>query len=261
MITTQKITDDPHGRFWRYGRFYIRSVHDSGPKGWEIDWQWALGRQSVGWAGFSLGTGTGQDDEDFSASISLGRLGSWYFNAHNLPPFSWLKHLGGRKFPYDRQLSLHLNNGLISWHLWTATMGYHEGRRWRDRSWNWQRFIGWHPEHISWETLEVVRTVVPMPEGTYDATVELERGTWRRRRLFAWMPKVHHFTGEITPDKPIPVPGKGDNSWDCDDDAIYSSSGPYSTVHQAVAALVDSVYRQRTRYGSGPEWRASKADT
>ena len=258
MFDTQKITDDPHGRFWRYGRFYLRSVHESGPKGWEVNWQWALGKSGVRWIGFSLSTGTGQNDEDFSASINLGRLGSCYFNADRLPPFSWLNRFAGDKFPRDRELSLHLHGGLISWSLWTATMGYHSGRRWRNRSWNWQRWIGWQLEHVAWETLEVIRTVVPMPEGTYDATVELKRGTWRRRRLFAWMPKVHHFTGTITPDKPIPVPGKGENSWDCDDDAHYSASGPYRTVAEAVSSMVAGVYRDRTRYGSGPEWQPAR---
>ena len=33
MIHTQKITDDPHGRFWRYGRFYIRHYPGDGEHG------------------------------------------------------------------------------------------------------------------------------------------------------------------------------------------------------------------------------------
>lgn len=71
---------------------------------------------------------------------------------------------------------------------------------------------------------------------------------------------VRHYPGDGEQGgKPIPVPGKGENSWDCDDDAIHSSHGPHSTVHQAVAALVASVYRDRTRYGSGPEWQPTAA--
>ena len=73
---------------------------------------------------------------------------------------------------------------------------------------------------------------------------------WRYGRFY-----VRHYPGDGEQGgKPIPVPGKGENSWDCDDDAIHSSHGPHSTVHQAVAALVASGYRERTRYGSGPEW-------
>jgi hypothetical protein len=255
MIDTQKITDDPHGRFWRYGRFYVRHYPGDGEQGGkthEVGWQWSLLRK--GTIGFGLSTSDCGGDS-FEASVSLGRIGAFYFSADGFWLGKQWGRLAGKEFPRDRHLSISCHGGLICWNLWTAGMGYNPKARWRERCWNWQRFLGWHPEHVSWETLEVIRTVVPMPEGTYDATVELKRGTWRRRRLFAWMPKVHHFTGGITPDKPIPVPGKGENSWDCDDDAIHSSSGPYSTVHQAVAALVDSVYRQRTRYGSGPEWR------
>ena len=55
---------------------------------------------------------------------------------------------------------------------------------------------------------------------------------WR----YGWF-YVRHYPGDGEQGgKPIPVPGKGENSWDCDDDAIHSSHGPHSTVHQAVAA-------------------------
>lgn len=259
MIHTQKITDDPHGRFWRYGRFYIRHYPGDGEHGdktHEVGWQWSLLRK--GTIGFNLSTSSSGSD-GFKASVSLGRIGSFYFDAHGFWLGKQWGRLAGKEFPRDRHLSINLHDGFICWNLWTAEMGYNPKARWREGCWSWQRFIGWSPEHVGWETLEVVHTVVPMPEGTYDATVELKRGTWRRRRLFAWMPKVHHFTGEITPDKPIPVPGKGENSWDCDDDAHYSSSGPYRTAAEAVSSMVAGVYRDRTRYGSGPEWQPTAA--
>lgn len=259
-LTSHKTIDDADGRFWRYGRFSVyRYPDDTGENRstWNVGWQWCLGKQSAGMFGASVGTGTGQDDEHFSASVCLGRVGSWYFNADHLPPFSWLSKLAGRDFPRDRELSLRFHDGLIAWSLWAATMGYHKGARWRANQWSWHRWIGWYPEHVGWETLDVVRTVVPMPEGSYPATVELKRGTWRRRRLFAWAPKVHHYVSDITPDTPIPEPGKGENPWDCGDDATYSMSGPFTTAAEAVAALVESVYRSRTRYGSGPTWQPS----
>lgn len=257
MISTQRITDDPHGRFWRYGRLYLRRY--SGEEGaerlrWEVNWQWSLLKK--GSLGFSIGTGT--SDGHLSASLHLGRLGAWYFNGAGplFKPMAWVQ---GKAFPRERELSLRMHYGLICWNLWTATMGRNAKARWRERCWNWQRFIGWMPQHVRWETLEVVRTVVPMPEGTYDATVEIQRGTWRRRRLFSLMPKVHRFSYEITPDEPIPVPGKGENSWDCGDDHIHGQSGPGRTMHEAVSGLVDSAYRQRTQYGGGPTWQPADA--
>ena len=257
MLRSHRVIDDDHGRFWRYGRLYLsRYPDDTGEHNatWECGWQWSLFRPTLGF-GFSVGTGTGQDDEDFSASVRLGRFGSFYFNADRLPPFCWLARLAGDEFPRDRELEVGAHDGLISWRLWAATMGYHTGPKWRDSTFNWKRWVGWEPSHVGWETLDTVRTVIPMPEGNYDATVNLIRGTWRRRRLFRFTPKVHRFRAEIIPDTPIPVPGKGENSWDCDDDYISESSGPWRTAEEAVAGIIRSVYRDRTRYGNGPEWQ------
>lgn len=258
MIHTHKVTDDDHGRFWRNGRFHVwRYPDDSGEKSatHEVGIEWSLLRK--GTIGFSLGTSSSGSDK-FKSSLSLGRVGAVYFSAKG---FWWTRlwsRLAGKEFPRDRELSIRLHDGLICWNLWTATMGYNPKAKWREKCWNWQRFIGWSPSHVGWETLDVVRTVVPMPEGTYDATVELKRGTWKRRRLFVWLPRVHQFRYEITPDKPIPVPGKGENSWDCGDDATHAMSGPGRTASVAVAELVQSIYRDRTAYGSGPLWQPSE---
>jgi hypothetical protein len=258
-LHVQRITDDAHGRFWRYGRLILRWYPDTEKScTWEVDWSWRVLKKG-GSLGFSIGTGTGQDDEHLSTSLHLGRLGAWYFNGHGRL-FAPMRHLQGSEHPRERELSLKAHNGLICWNLWTATMGYNPKAKWREQCWSWKRFIGWTPNHVEWKTLDVVRTVVPMPEGTYDATVEIKRGTWKRRRLFFWWPAIHHFDYDITPDRPIPVPGKGENSWDCGDDAIYSSSGSGRTVHAAVSSLVDSVYRQRTQYGSGPSWQPAEAN-
>jgi hypothetical protein len=259
MIHTQKITDDAHGRFWRYGQYYIRHYPGDGEHGGktrEVGWQWCLLRK--GTIGFSLSTSSYGGDS-FKSSLSLGRVGSFYFSAKGFWLGKQWGRLAGKEFPRDRHLSLSLHGGLICWNLWTAEMGYNPKAKWREKCWNWQRFIGWYPQHVGWETLDVVRTVVPMPEGSYDATVEFKRGTWKRRRLFAWMPKRHRFTYDITTDKPIGVPGKGENSWDCGDDAIYSQSGPGRTVAGAVAGLVESAYSTRTRHGSGPAWQPTDA--
>jgi hypothetical protein len=58
---------------------------------------------------------------------------------------------------------------------------------------------------------------------------------------------------EITPDKPIPVPGKGENSWDCDDDASYGMTCAAQTPAEAVAHYSASIQRDRQRHG-GNHW-------
>jgi hypothetical protein len=60
-----------------------------------------------------------------------------------------------------------------------------------------------------------------MPEGKYPAHVKRERRTWKRPRWFT--PLVREYW-DVDVESGIRVPGKGENSWDCDDDAIFASS-------------------------------------
>lgn len=96
--------------------------------------------------------------------------------------------------------------------------------------------------------------MVPMPEGEYPATYKETRMAWQRPRL-PWPSRTRE---QVTLDLevPIPFPGKGENSWDCEDDAIFSSSGGRS-VPDAVGDLVASVLRRRMQYG-GMGWTPDK---
>lgn len=105
------------------------------------------------------------------------------------------------------------------------------------------------------EVLSEQETVVPLPEGSYPATVRLERWTYARPRWPRWpLGPDRSFHGNVDLTVPIPEPGKGENSWDCDDDATFSSSGPWSSVGEAVGAVAGSVMRTRGRR-AGPGWR------
>jgi len=52
----------------------------------------------------------------------------------------------------------------------------------------------------------------------------------------------------------LPIPGKGENSWDCDDDAIYSSTYDFDacdgSVYNAIGKLEMDVMRKRRRHAS-----------
>lgn len=92
-------------------------------------------------------------------------------------------------------------------------------------------------------------TVVPMPEGNYAATVTKETRTWKRPR-WPWSSRVRvDYWLEISGG--IPVPGKGENSYDCEDDGIYGGGGV--TVTAAIGSMVSSVLRLRQRHG-GRDW-------
>ena len=69
---------------------------------------------------------------------------------------------------------------------------------------------------------------VRMPEGEYHAMIERETRRWKRPRWFAGKPfttctvKILKDVGGG--DACIPFPGKGENSWDCGMDGLFSSS-------------------------------------
>lgn len=140
------------------------------------------------------------------------------------------------------------------WAIWTDLwQNQHEWSSKRDR---WRNFC-FHMDDFflgkqvySERLLESARTVVPMPEGSYPATVNMSEATWKRPRWFA-QPVVR---ATVTPDKPIPYPGKGENAWDCGESGLHELTTPARSVEEAVSATVASVLRSRRKYG-GPNWK------
>lgn len=59
---------------------------------------------------------------------------------------------------------------------------------------------------------------------------------------------------ELTPSPALPIPGKGENAWDCDDDAIFGMTVNADTLEDAARSLVDSVCKTRLQYG-GATWQ------
>lgn len=57
---------------------------------------------------------------------------------------------------------------------------------------------------------------------------------------------------------PVPIPGKGENSWDCDEDRMFSmSTGISKTYQEAALSFMDSCLRTRWKYG-GTHWLPEK---
>jgi len=93
-------------------------------------------------------------------------------------------------------------------------------------------------------------TAVALPERIYPVRVSFYDRVWKRAR-WPFAKKIRQ--AEIGLPRPIPVPGKGESSWDMDDDAVCSMSIPAMTLDDAILALLNSVNKARVRYG-GPAW-------
>lgn len=91
---------------------------------------------------------------------------------------------------------------------------------------------------------------IPLPEGTFPGTVTLEEATWKRPR---WKAKIVR-RADISVERPPTFPGKGENSWDQGDDAIYSMTCRAKSVAEAIGQYVEAVLSNRFRRGKRDGW-------
>lgn len=210
--------------------------------------EWCLGRFSK-MCGLSIGRDDGE--RELVASIRLPHLFSLYVSVRGL--------LGRLEYGSSRELSVSIHDGSVWWRVWADPDSWESTRpRWRDGSWNLlDALLG----KVSVETrvLEVRQVEIPFPERTYRATVTLQAKLERRPR---WPGVWGRWRGaDIEPEVPVPEPGKGENSWDCGQDACYAMwTGGVRDIHEAVERFRSSILRTRERRG-GRDWRPEEKRT
>jgi hypothetical protein len=167
----------------------------------------------------------------------------------------WVKSLPGIGKGWQdgtREIGFSWYDGYLSLMLWCR-----DGNEWNrgDRWWHFKQPIMWNPtdfflgrDKYSDENLEVGTINIVLPEGEYEAIYRLFRSTWKRPR---WPWPRHLLRGEIEVDRGVPVPGKGENSWDLDDTAIYSMTCPAATKEEVAAKYIEAVMKKRKKYGWG----------
>jgi hypothetical protein len=158
-----------------------------------------------------------------------------------------------KKTNYDR----HTGIAVFDWKIWISIGNDETG--WEDNRRQWWRHIIISPADLvlgstkySKVDLEKVKVDISMVEGSYPAEITLTECTWKRKRSpFKQVIK----RAEVEMGKPIPIPGKGENSWDCGEDALYSITLPNKdTIQAAIAGTVESCLRDRFKYG-GYGWK------
>lgn len=235
-----------HGRAWlRFGDYSTNRTN--------FGWEWSLFSSRCG-VSFRAEQ---SEDTGLGFSVSVPWLLSFYLHL-NGGLFAWLaRKLLAAVEHSDRELYLRIHGGALWWTIWRDPMGGWDRSvpRWRDGNFNFIDLVLGKPSY-SERGLQVVETVVPMPERSYPATVKLYEGTWKRPRWFA----QRIIRAEVDcKNNPIPHPGKGENSWDCGDDATYGlTTGPVRNVEDAIAQTVETVLRSRRRYGGSVNWQAAE---
>lgn len=234
------------GSMWREGRCWLHT------KRWTFGFSWHFWNKRLG-----LKVGLADYDHALCFSIQTG-LVNLYLNIDNRRLYDIMASATKRsdqQYTNGRVIGFYVFEGAVHIQLWNDPM---EHRRSDPRWWS----IYFSPKDIllgktqySEELTKTVRVEIPMPERNYPGTVKLFVSTWKRSR---WPWPLQIARAEIVPDTPIPFPGKGENSWDCGEDATHALTCQASNEQQAVAALVKSVLDSRYRHG-GREWRPARA--
>jgi hypothetical protein len=243
-----EIADGVDGSGWREGRcWWWVPDFDFGT------WRWAQGRCfEFSWAHWR----PGKTITDFAFGwhlwprtkwaeprwqVHVGFLGgSWWFGVPDHD--SWSRRSGLYLF------GDHFNV------FWRWDDSVHPPERGWQRSWFLLDLVLGRAKYRSIVTQVEVDVPIPMPERAYRASVTLHLDTWERPR-WPWAKRIPRATIDMEEGDQIPFPGKGENSWDCGEDATYGITLPAKTVSEAVAGLVGSVLRRRERHGGSVMWQ------
>jgi hypothetical protein len=194
--------------------------------------------------GIHLGIG---DESMVGGSIRVPKVASMWWGIGSPSLDRWLYLRGVRRLHDINLIDVAVHDGAIWWEF------VHPKHEWKSGTSRW-RHGNWHPLDTllgrrvhSKEIIDgPIEVVIPMPERGYDATVTIELARWKRPR-WPWATELRRYNVEIPGG--IPVPGKGENSWDCGDDAIFGQSGPGRSVEVAIGNIVESALTTRKRHG------------
>lgn len=112
-----------------------------------------------------------------------------------------------------------------------------------------------HPVYTPAEGPAELRTIY-LAEGPYVLSLRKSESTWKRPRWpVATRSRSYEWSVVSNPEgrTGLPVPGKGENSYDCEDDAISGGSIPAYSADDAAGKVVGTVMRDRARRAS-PGW-------
>lgn len=149
--------------------------------------------------------------------------------------------------PQNRRCEISFHHWTIWVHPWSKAHEWTRSDPWWVRGFSINLpdlFLG-RAKH-SEESFSTHEVVVPLPEGSYPATVRMFESTWKRPRWFA----RRLLRAEINVPSGIPHDGKGESSWDCGEDATYGLTCCADSKEDAIGKLVASVLTSRRKHGA-----------
>lgn len=249
------LVDGKFGPLWQHGRawFYVFASEEA-CKEWtndhaEIGVSWSLLHRQPS-LGFSLDKG-GDSGGELTFSLRVPRAGV-YLSVEL--PRHWRKRFGLGGYE-EREIGVRFHDGTLWFSLWNDPHDCDYRAPFSDpRSRSRQPVLhltdlifGKAKHHT--EDLERFEGTLNLDAG-YPITARRFVSEWRRSR---WPLPRRVMRVEIEIPGGIPIPGKGENGWDCEDDAIYGRTAPATTIEEAARKLVADVEQTRRKRG-GRGW-------
>lgn len=213
------------------------------------------------------------DEGDCTFHFALG-FGIW-ITFEGFIPNSWYPtykstYTEGLSLYDERQLSISFHGGSFWWDFWVSEnkSQYTKYKTWRKGCWHIvDRIRGKH--ECSFKEVDRREFAIPFLEGNYNLLVIKKDRTdtwkrWPKKKMTSFEVKCGYYQDGEWIDKGVPVEGKGENSWDCDEDATYSMHFPGAPYRKEVRSCYDaalyfwhSMMKSRERYGSA-QWLPEK---
>jgi hypothetical protein len=212
------------------------------------------------WWSARFGVTVGTDDDGWNLSlrvpplaiwISLEGIGLWRPMAKHI--FTWDNN---REvwLPDRREFDVYIADWRVQFTPWGRWGEWRASDSWwiRGLSLDLRRVaLGRHVYEA--EELALVPCHVPMPEGSYPAVATVQRVT---RGYTRWLKRTGQEV-QLNIPKGIPFAGKGENSWDCDDDGLFGIGG--DSIDGAIRNAQNAVSERRQRYGQASPETIQKA--
>jgi hypothetical protein len=150
----------------------------------------------------------------------------------------------GDKFTNGREIGISIHSWILWISLWKDNMEYiSSDPKWLSMNINFLDLLKGKSE-CSVDVIKEKDIEIVMPEKTYKGKAIIERRTWKYPR---WFSKSIVST-DIKCDEGVQFPGKGTTSYNCGDDALFSSSTNGSNIEKAIGNFIGSVLDYRNRY-------------
>lgn len=249
------------GRCWLSNSFFYKDgkEHFVSPS-WEWYVSWVL---FVSHCGINLTVGSGDCKRGVSISIQIPYLFSVWVQLESkftkwlcwkLLPIGEYEYKGEKNkyIEEKREIDFSIHHWSFWWTIWYDDASWkNTDSKLRRNSFGFEDFFDLFLGEIIIKrlTIDEGKMYVPMPEKTYEAKYVLFERTDYRKRWPRFPFRRVYYKGEVDVDGGIPTPGKGENSWDCGSDATYSLSCLARTKWGLMGKMVESVMRDRFRYG------------